>query len=657
MDLSIIIVNYNVKQFLRHLINSIAEATKNITAEIIIVDNASDDGSIEMLQKEYPKVTLIANKKNQGFSKANNQGMAIATGKYFLLLNPDTLVKENTFDIIIQYMETHPEIGMAGPKTLNPDGTLQLACRRGFPGPWASFCKVTGLSAIFPKSKLFAKYNLTYLDENVTCEVDAISGSFMLFRREVYQKIGGLDEQFFMYGEDLDWCYRVQQAGYKVYYIHDAQLIHYKGESTKRSNIDETRVFYEAMRLFVRKHFSAYWLVEFFLRFGISIRETMAFFSRWKIIGICILLDGIVFTSSLFVALRVFSNYRHWAGIPASDVPIVFSIPYILHIVSSTLTGTYRKDRILVLRPALATLVSFLLLTSTTYFFKDYGYSRTVVLLTYVGALLGFIFWRAVVKFGFGVGNDLQVHSKRKVLIVGTSEMARKITSRLNAQMTQFYQVVGYISTSRKEIGERIGEDEVVGSLDNLNKIVKEHPVHELIFATSDLTYSMIMEQAASLQNENIEFKIAGSDIDVLVGKREVSLLDDISLVDLTYNLSLPSHRTVKRIMDVGISIGILIILPLFFIVFPRIGKILKNAGILNKLTGVLRGKYSLVGIRPGGKSQISIAKPGVTGYWFTEKVSEEKLARLDLFYAKNQSAWLDVEILSKTFVLLFKGR
>ena len=219
MDLSIIIVNYNVKEFLQNLIHSIYKAAQKITFEIIVIDNASNDGSVEFIRDKFPDVKIFANDKNLGFSKANNIGLKAALGKYLLLINPDTLVSEDTFDKMIRFFNDNPDAGLAGCKILNPDGSLQLACRRSFPGPWTSFCKVTGLSTMFPKSRLFARYNLTYLNEDQTYEVDAISGSFMMFPREIYEKIGGLDEQFFMYGEDLDFCYRVQKAGYKVLYV------------------------------------------------------------------------------------------------------------------------------------------------------------------------------------------------------------------------------------------------------------------------------------------------------------------------------------------------------------------------------------------------------------------------------------------------------
>ncbi|MBI3578172.1 MAG: glycosyltransferase family 2 protein, partial [Ignavibacteriales bacterium] len=236
--ISVIIVNFNVREFLHHALVSLQKAMKGIKGEIIIVDNASDDGSVEMVRRRFPTVALIANKTNLGFAKANNLGLKKAKGKHFLLINPDTLVQEDTLRVMLKFFENNPDVGLAGCKILNPDGSFQLPCRRSFPTPWVALTKMSGLSALFPRTRLFGRYNLTYLSPDETYEIDAVSGSFMMLRREAYEQVGGLDEDFFMYGEDLDWCYRIQKAGWKNYYVHSTKIIHYKGESTKRSNLD-----------------------------------------------------------------------------------------------------------------------------------------------------------------------------------------------------------------------------------------------------------------------------------------------------------------------------------------------------------------------------------------------------------------------------------
>ncbi|HSP88238.1 MAG TPA: glycosyltransferase, partial [Ignavibacteriaceae bacterium] len=407
MDLSIIIVNYNVKEFLQNLIHSIYKAGENLKYEIIIVDNASDDGSFELLNEKFPQIKLIVNDKNLGFSKANNIGLNKAKGKYLLLLNPDTIVQEDTFEKMINFFEKTPEAGMAGCKILNPDGTLQLACRRSFPGPWTSFCKVTGLSNLFPNSRLFAMYNLTYLNENETYEVDAISGSFMMLKREAYEKVGNLDEQFFMYGEDLDWCYRMQKAGFKVYYVHNTTIIHYKGESTKRSSIDETKVFYNAMHLFVKKHLATSLIVEFILRTAIAIRKFIAFWGKRKLIIASVILDFIFFDLSLLAGEELYKIISEgWRGFHQHNLLLLYTVPAFIHIVISSFTGCYKKDTLSVLKTFASIIISFFVISSLTFFFKQFAYSRAVVILTYIILFFVLSLWRIIAKLVFKIGTE-----------------------------------------------------------------------------------------------------------------------------------------------------------------------------------------------------------------------------------------------------------
>ncbi|MCA9734195.1 glycosyltransferase family 2 protein, partial [candidate division KSB1 bacterium] len=253
--ISVIIVNYNVKEFVQQVLHSLQKSLTTIPSEIFVIDNASDDGSQKMVTDQFPQVQLIANKQNVGFSRANNQAIHIAKGKYVVLLNPDTITQEDTFSTLLQFMDSHEDAGMATCKVLNPDGSLQLACRRSYPTPWVAFTRLIGLSHFFPKSKLFGRYNLTFLPEDEMSEVEAISGSFMMVRRKALLDIGLLDEEFFLYGEDLDWCYRTIENGWKIYYVPTTQIIHFKGESSKQSRLDGMLIFYRAMALFVKKHF------------------------------------------------------------------------------------------------------------------------------------------------------------------------------------------------------------------------------------------------------------------------------------------------------------------------------------------------------------------------------------------------------------------
>ncbi|HRS54762.1 MAG TPA: glycosyltransferase family 2 protein, partial [Bacteroidales bacterium] len=232
MKLSIVIVNYNVKYFLAQCLSSVEKAIENIDAEIFVVDNNSVDGSVQMIKNKFPKIHLISNNKNVGFAKANNQAIKLAKGQYILLLNPDTVLETDTLLKVVNFMDEHPDAGALGVKMVNGKGKFLPESKRSLPTPWVAFYKISGLSSIFPKSKIFGKYHLGYLDKNKINKVDVLSGAFMLIRKEVLDKIGLLDENFFMYGEDIDISYRITQAGYNNYYYPETRIIHYKGEST-----------------------------------------------------------------------------------------------------------------------------------------------------------------------------------------------------------------------------------------------------------------------------------------------------------------------------------------------------------------------------------------------------------------------------------------
>jgi len=234
MKLSVIIVNYNVKHFLEQCLYSVQKAAKKISTEIIVVDNHSADGSVQMLANKFPTIKLIANNKNLGFSAANNIGIRQSSGKYILLLNPDTIVEEETFKKVVDFMDAHPNTGALGVKMIDGKGRFLPESKRGLPLPSVAFFKIFGLSKLFPKSKRFNHYHLGYLDPDKIHEIEVISGAFMLLRKTVLEKIGLLDETFFMYGEDIDLSYRIIQAGYKNIYFPETTIIHYKGESTKK---------------------------------------------------------------------------------------------------------------------------------------------------------------------------------------------------------------------------------------------------------------------------------------------------------------------------------------------------------------------------------------------------------------------------------------
>jgi len=289
IDLSIIIVNYNTKEFLRNCLNSVVESTKNISYEIIVVDNASRDGSVEMIGKECPQVRLIANKQNVGFSKANNQGVKISKeSRYVLFLNSDTIVENKTLEEMINFMDFHKDAGAATCKLVMPNGQIDDAIHRGFPTPWNALCHFSGLARIFPKSRIFSGYNLGWMNLDKAHRIDALAGAFMLVRWSAGEEAKWWDEDYFFYGEDLDFCFMLKQKGWKIYYVPEFSIKHFKGVSggiksvsknittaSEETKIRATKSRFNAMRIFYRKHYQDNypWIVNFLVNIGISLRE------------------------------------------------------------------------------------------------------------------------------------------------------------------------------------------------------------------------------------------------------------------------------------------------------------------------------------------------------------------------------------------------
>ncbi len=256
---SIVIVNFNVRHFLHNCLKSIYAETGNMAFEVIVVDNNSCDESVSMVKQYFPQVFLIENMENVGFARANNQAFSSCAGEYVLLLNPDTVILDNAIEKTVRFMDENFMAGIAGCRVLNKDGSMELACRRTIPTPSVAFFRMIGLSRLFPKSRLMAKYNLTYLDADQSHEVDSVSGAFLMIRRSVMDEIGGLDEIFFMYGEELDWCLRVKKSGWKVMYYSGAKITHYKGECSRFNSRKATFEFHRSMHLFHKKHFAEHY--------------------------------------------------------------------------------------------------------------------------------------------------------------------------------------------------------------------------------------------------------------------------------------------------------------------------------------------------------------------------------------------------------------
>jgi len=665
MDLSIIIVNYNVRQFLENALTSIQRAMAGLEGEIFVVDNASDDGSAEMVRTKFAGVRLIENRENLGFARANNIALREARGRFLLLINPDTIVQEDTFSVMMKFFGEHPEAGLAGCKILNPDGSFQLACRRSYPTPWVAFTKIFGMSKIFPNSKLFGRYNLTYLSPDETYPVEAVSGSFMMMRKEVYDRVGGLDEAFFMYGEDLDWCYRVLRAGYSVYYVHDTKIVHFKGESTRRSDIDELKHFYQAMELFVEKHFRGSGILRLFLRAGILLRGGAASFARSGRPLMVALVDFLLVDLALFLSAFIyFGNVYHFT---LNAHPVVWIVPALIVVLTSSTSGVYTGYRYSFWRAGLSVIVSYVIISALVFFAKDFAYSRFVVI---VSGLLTLIFlpgWRLLARL---FGKARREPGSRKILfgnrtvIVGTGPSAQEVLRKLRARVDNGYDVLGFIDLTRKNVGEKIAGVEILGSIDNVGKVISEKGISEVIFSTDGFSYTDILSVIARSNTRGVNFRLVPNSLEAIIGKTSIDELDTLPLVEIEYNIQKSANRFAKRAFDILCSAFLLPVLYIPLKVALLLGWRPKPDGFAGKmllLPSVFTGRLSFVGlpIVTGGKSRLGMSElylgpEGLTGLVqlnAREGVEPEEIERYELYYAKNQSLALDLEIILKTIL------
>ncbi|MCJ7813153.1 glycosyltransferase [bacterium] len=689
ITISVIIVNYNVKPFLERALLSIRKALERIPSEIFVVDNGSGDGSAAMVKERFPEVYLIQNRENVGFARANNQALRRVKGKYICLINPDTLVQEDTFRICLDYLETRLSVGAVGCKIVNPDGTLQLSCRRSIPTPWIAFTKIVFLSALFPRSKRFGQYNLTYLNPNQTTEVEALSGSFMIVRRQVIEQVGLLDETFFLYGEDLDWCYRMQQKGWKIVYLPKTQIIHYKGQSTREASFDTRRVFYEAMRLFVKKHFrkERSFLPQWFLMLGIWIRASLSFISRLFSKLIVPFVDIVFLQFSLTLAigmrfgdLQLLGYYR--------IVNMVYTAVWIICLYAM---GLY-KNRICSATKALeGIIIGFLLNSTWTFFFKQYAFSRQVML---VAGLLNGLFlssWRAIIRtmlHGHHIPflEHLGINFiKKRILIVATQQSIGHILKQLNGRTGSIYEVVGILSFDEKDtLQSENGRVPVLGTLQDLERVASAHRIREVIFSQEVVHCENLLHIISCGKILNLNFKMIPQNVDVMTGRTTIEYLEDIPLVDLDFKIYSGTSQLFKRLMDLTVTIFLLpFLLPIFIylwihpsyefqhvLISDGIGhsipvrELLKNHQKVNNwlryvplYSEVLKGRMSLVGSEmvPYSDSIIENGmKPGLTGLVqinSAKNLQENEKKQYHLYYLKNYTPLLDLKILFRSLL------
>jgi len=535
MDLSVIIVSYNVSSFLDQALTTLKDSARGLEYEVYVVDNASIDKSVSMIREKHSWVKLIENDCNLGFARANNQALSRATGRHVLLLNPDTVLRRDTIKTMINFLDEHPEAGVAGCKVINPDGSLQLACRRGFPTPGVAFFKMVGLSNLFPKSKTFGAYNLTYLDPDSVTEVDAVSGSFMMLRKEVFDKVGFLDEDFFMYGEDLDICYRVKQAGWKVFYVPYTEIIHFKGESTKTvTTLKSIHDFYKAMQIFVDKHYAGWskrLIPRWLLSVGIYFKMTWVYGLDMLTRARQPLFDLLLLNISLILGILLrfgfsLENAPDYSRLQWISIFIVYSA---LYMVTFCFIGLYHRYRNNPEWALLGIFIGFLFNVFIVNFVKQYNFSRIASFYCWGFNSILISGWRFIFEI---VQSKEFKHVGRKTVVVGKIFDAVKLRGVLDESSLYNFDIMGCVEISQEAIrGTEMGGLHVLGLVDELYDIIKEYSVDVVIMVGSDIPFSKILNNGGGFGSMRPDFMIVPElkSIEGVEGKKS----DYITLINI----------------------------------------------------------------------------------------------------------------------------
>ncbi len=648
IDISVIIVNYNVRYFIEQCLISVLKAKQNLNIEIIVVDNASVDNSVSVIESKFPSVHLIANKENVGFAKANNQAIKIARGKYFLLLNPDTLVEEDTLIKIYDFMEKNPDAGALGVKMIDGEGKFLPESKRSVPTITSSLFRFSGLSKLFPKSKIFNKYNLGYLDENEIHEIDVLSGAFMCIRTDILPQVGYLDEAFFMYGEDIDYSYRIRKAGFKIYYFPKTTIVHFKGESTKKSSVKYHNIFYKAMAIFAKKHYGGktinplLWIINIAV-FGLAVSS---YFNKLLRNYFLPILDAISFFTVFILIQKFWANY-HFQDPGYYDLKktgYLYAGFSLLWILSIALNKGYKKK---LLTNSLKGLIigSLIILVFYSLLPEEYRFSRAIILMGSLISMVVVIFTRSLLKLlfpgVFGLGD-----SKRRTVIVGEANSVDRVKRIMDINGVD-YEFVGALYPHNDE--QKAFEGEFIAGISSLDSIIENFSVDEVIFCLGKIEMSDVVDRMSKIGHK-VKVKIVPDEKSAIIGSSGRNSRGEFYDLDMDLNLSKSNNRIMKYSFDFFSAIIILILYPLFFII--------NNKLKIKHIFEVLMMRKTWISYIPNEKMirELPQIKKGIFSPSFKADISDvpdKDIHDLNLDYARNYTISNDIEYL---FRHLFAG-
>ncbi|MEP6674598.1 MAG: glycosyltransferase [Ferruginibacter sp.] len=635
MKLSVIIVNYNVKHFLEQCLCSVIKACKNIEAEILVIDNNSSDGSEIYLTSKFPSVLFTWNKENTGFAKANNIAVSHAKGDYILFLNPDTILSEDCLEKSLIFFQSHPNAGAVGIRMIDGAGNFLKESKRAFPSPFTSFTKLSGLSKLFPHSKFFNRYHLGHLSETNNQEVDVLAGAFMMLPKKVLSEVGSFDELFFMYGEDVDLSYRIQVAGYKNYYFAESSIIHFKGESTKKGGLNYVRMFYNAMSLFVKKHYSgsSAGLFNFFVQAAILIRAIISLAGKFlKFIGLPLIDAAIILLSFWTTKLWWAAYIKKQANYSPNILLIAFPVFTFIFLVAAFFSGLYDrgyKQRQLNRSTYIAALVLF-----SSYLFvpADFRFSRGILIFGIAEAfvLMSFLRWFFVRK---NILIDSTVPNEQRQTVVVANEKDFVIVTRLMQEAHMQERVLGRVSNNGVSGNS-------LGSLLQLPSLIKTYAIREVIFCEDGLSFKEIIDMIGILP-KNIRYKFHASGSSSIVGSNNKDDIGESISIDKKYIIASAVQKRNKRSLDIGTAVLMLLSFPVHLLLQK------KRLRFFTNIINTLIGKNSFVGYAALSK-HLPVIKKGVltsTGLpAFLNNLPEESLAVSDEWYAAEYSVYTDIQ-------------
>jgi GT2 family glycosyltransferase/lipopolysaccharide/colanic/teichoic acid biosynthesis glycosyltransferase len=591
---------------------------------------------------------------------------------------------------LLDFFNHTPDAAAATCKIINPDGSFSIDCRHSIPTPSIALWKVLGFSKIFPKNRIFGQYNMTHLDENDTYSIPAISGSFMMIKKVVLERVGHFDERFFMYCEDIDLCHRINQQGLKIYYVPTTQIIHYKGQSTKKDRLDYIITFNRALYQFFQKYYAptSVFIFRWLIAIGIFFRGIIVYISNFLNNHFPLLLDmlilNVMIIVSFFIRLEMGRGFfweDYW-----DQFWVINVIATILFSGIALYMDIYPTRRFSIQSIVKVNIITFLLLASLTFFFKQFAFSRMVVLLTFSVSPILMVGWRAILRQYYQgdrtvLGKDLFT---KPTLVIGEGMGTRQFYQKLESLKGIDYDLKGWIDAKDSKTDEQSEDQNFLGHLTNVMQIVKMYKIRQIIFSAHSLSYEKILRIMSTVKNPNIEFKMVPSNLEVVIGKSHIEQLDDYPLLEIDYSLGRKFNRYLKRGTDFVSALFLLIFISpaiLLFFPFRTIkkeiqyiigieGKIIKvfrpvstgKRAILERsslLYQVLIGNLSLVGApiranKPGMAEYKPLYKPGLTGL---VQLNQDKISSKDdeekyhLYYLKNQSSLLDLEIILKTIL------